>query len=98
MKIALRYMGREHRFREMPDIVSVCQEFKPIIKKFQCAQDIPTPRRQKVHLTTIPFGKRYFEADPCKNTHVCDPLIAKSAQPQELRDFWRTQCCPNCNK
>lgn len=91
-------MGEKHRYREQPDIITVCN--RNVVTKVDndCACEEPFRRRTKIHAATIPHGKRYFEADPCKTAHNCNPLIAKSATLQELRDFWRTQCCPSCNK
>lgn len=83
MKIALRYMGRKHVFRELPETFGVCHTFKPTT---------PGPL-QRINVRNIPFGKRYFECDPCKDHLVCDPLIARSTTPQVLRDSYRIQCC-----
>ncbi len=98
MRIALRYMGEKHRFREKPEIISFCNKNKVTLKKDPCACDPQPNPVTKVHVKNIPFGKRYFECDPCKEHLVCDPLIAETATLQELRDLWRTQCCPECNK
>lgn len=96
MRIALRHMGKRHWFREKPEMYSVCHTFKPTRYEHDCSCTGSGPKRQKIHVATIPFGKRYFDCDPCKNYHVCDPLIAERAEPERLRNMWRTQCCPEC--
>lgn len=80
MRIHLKHMGRRHNFRELPETITVCHKFTP-------------SSSNKIKVATIPFGKRYFEADPCK---PCDALIAQSATPQQLRDYYRPECCPQC--
>jgi hypothetical protein len=95
MRIALKYMGERHRKREKPDIISVCHSFKPEVIEKECSCT-PGPKRfQTIHVKTIPFGKRYFECDPCKPK--CNPPLAKTASLEELRNHYRFQCCPKCN-
>jgi len=96
MKIALRYMGREHRNRELPEIISVCTKPKLELNESVCGCVGPPKRFKKIHVKTIPHGKRYFDIDPCKDTHVCDPLLAKTATLSKLRETYRFGCCPKC--
>lgn len=57
---------------------------------------VSTCGKPKRTVAKIPFGKRYFECDPCNNHLVCNPLTIKSSTVQELRDLWRIGCCPKC--
>ena len=91
MKIALRYMGKHHRFREKPQIVSICRNLHIDKEVSNCACISALPPRMRSHILNIPFGKRYFECDPCKPK--CNLLIAETNSVQQLRDLWRSQCC-----
>ena len=96
MRIALRYMGKKHKKRELPEVISVCNKNTVQTCEPKCECIGKPPRFTKIHLKNVPFGKRYFDCDPCKGNQ-CDPLIAKRASLDELRRFYGFRCCPECN-
>lgn len=90
-------MGKKHRFREKPQQVGICHKFTDQDEKVETRSQGYQPKGRRTHIITVPFGKRYFQGDPCKTTHVCDPLIAEDATLKELREFHRPPCgCKKC--
>ena len=91
MKIALRHKSEKYRKLEKPCVYSICHTFKTegIVNK--CAADIKPKRKSKVHVVTIPFGKRVSCCDPCKTP---DSLTWQRRSSTRLKELGKeNKCC-----
>jgi len=92
LKLAILYTGRNNRFRELPEIVGVCHQFKSEVNN-DC-RGLSPRHTDTLGVKTIPFGRYNLSTKP--QTCHDNGLIAAVGTIQQIQDSYRVQCCPTC--